>query len=137
MQLISVSAVSADLPAWPHREFGPVQTKNRTFNAGKPDKKAVSQKTFARVTGFEPAASCSQSAAENFLWSFIAVFTRFCSFSLTFQSSLISHFPPNPLLAVVNHVVKNASRPKPVIFTGLKREAFSFHVCWIVTLTEG
>ena len=68
----------------------------------------------------------------NFFRPFIAIFHHFCSFSLTFYSFLISYFPPIPSLAVVRHVVKNASRPKPVIFTGLRREAF--HVCWIVTL---
>ena len=35
--------------------------KNRTFNAEKPPKTAVFQRNLVRVTGFEPAASCSQS----------------------------------------------------------------------------
>ncbi len=36
-------------------------TKNRTFNAEKPPKEAVFLRKVVRVTGFEPAASCSQS----------------------------------------------------------------------------
>ena len=35
--------------------------KNRTKNAEKPSKKAVFLRKMVRVTGFEPAASCSQS----------------------------------------------------------------------------
>ena len=38
-----------------------IALKNRTFNAEKPPKKAVLLKKVVRVTGFEPAASCSQS----------------------------------------------------------------------------
>ena len=35
--------------------------ENRTFNAEKPPKTAVFPRNLVRVTGFEPAASCSQS----------------------------------------------------------------------------
>ena len=38
-----------------------IALKNRTFNAEEPPKKAVLLKKVVRVTGFEPAASCSQS----------------------------------------------------------------------------
>ena len=37
------------------------ETKKQTFNAEKPPKKAVFLRKVVRVTGFEPAASCSQS----------------------------------------------------------------------------
>ena len=37
------------------------ETKKQTFNAEKPPKKAVFRGKVVRVTGFEPAASCSQS----------------------------------------------------------------------------
>ena len=37
------------------------ETQKQTFNAEKPPKKAVFLKKVVRVTGFEPAASCSQS----------------------------------------------------------------------------
>ena len=38
-----------------------MQSESRTFNAEKPPKKAAFQRKVVRVTGFEPAASCSQS----------------------------------------------------------------------------
>ena len=37
------------------------ETQNPTYNAEKPPKKAVFRGKVVRVTGFEPAASCSQS----------------------------------------------------------------------------
>ena len=37
------------------------ETQNPTFNEEKPPKKAVFPRKVVRVTGFEPAASCSQS----------------------------------------------------------------------------
>ena len=47
-------------------------------------------------------------------------------------------FPGVPALSVVIYVVKNASRPKPVIFhrprTG---SVFAFQVGWIVALSKG
>ena len=42
-------------------------TKNRTFNAEKPPFEAVFLKKVVRVTGFEPAESCSQSGLHNSL----------------------------------------------------------------------
>jgi len=44
------------------------------------------------------------------------VFSHFCSVLLTLQASLNLRFPGVPALSVVIYVVKNASRPKPVIF---------------------
>ena len=69
------------------------------------------------VTGFEPAASCSQTIRKNFFWSFPMVFSHFRSVSLTLYTSLNLRFPCVPALCVAIYVVKNASRPKPVIFS--------------------
>ena len=71
-----------------------------------------------RVTGFEPAASWSQTGTENFFRMFLTVFYRFRSFSVTLVTSLEPPFPPVPRVSVVIHVVKNASRLE-------SREAFS------------
>ena len=49
------------LPLWPQLKCGQAHSKNRTFNTEKPPKKAVFRGKMVRVTGFEPAASCSQS----------------------------------------------------------------------------
>ena len=65
-----------------------------------------------RVTGFEPAASWSQTGTENFFWTFLTVFYRFRSFSVTLVTSYKPPFPPVPRVSVVIHVVKNASRQK-------------------------
>ena len=70
-----------------------------------------------RVTGFEPAASWSQTGTENFFRTFLAVLYRFHSYSVTLVPSLEPPFPPVPRASVVIHVVKNASRQK-------RREAF-------------
>ena len=71
-----------------------------------------------RVTGFEPAASWSQTGTENFFRTFLAAFYRFRSYSVTLVPSFEPPFPPVPRASVVIHVVKNASRQK-------RREAFS------------
>ena len=68
------------------------------------------------VTGFEPAASCSQTIQKNFFRSFLMVYSHFRSFLLTLHPSLNLRFPGVPALSVVIYVVKNASRPKPVTF---------------------
>ena len=44
------------------------------------------------VTGFEPAASCSQTYRENFFCSFIAVFSRFLFVLLTLWRSYLRCF---------------------------------------------
>ena len=49
------------LPLRLQLKCGQVHFENWTYNAGKPPKKAVFQRKVVRVTGFEPAASCSQS----------------------------------------------------------------------------
>ena len=59
-----------------------------------------------RVTGFEPAASWSQTEAENFFRTFLAIFYRFRSYSVTLLPSFESPFPPVPRASVVIHVVK-------------------------------
>ena len=59
-----------------------------------------------RVTGFEPAASWSQTGAENFFRTFLTVFYRFRSYSVTLLPSFESPFPPVPRASVVIHVVK-------------------------------
>lgn len=52
---------TAILSLWLQLECGQAKLKKRTINAEKPPKKAVFLKKVVRVTGFEPAASCSQS----------------------------------------------------------------------------
>ena len=54
----------------------------------------------------------SQTEIENFFWTFLTVFYRFRSYSVTLLPSFESPFPPVPRVSVVIHVVKNASRQK-------------------------
>ena len=77
----------------------------------------ISAGFLVRVTGFEPAASWSQTGTENFFRTFLTVFYRFRSYSVTLLPSFEFPFPPVPRVSVVIHVVKNASRSK-------EREAF-------------
>ena len=76
-----------------------------------PLKAAVSEDLWCGATGFEPAASKSQRAWEDFFWAFIAVFRYFCSVSVTLWHSLNLRFTGVPGLSVVMYVVKNASHP--------------------------
>ena len=71
-----------------------------------------------QVAVLKPAASWSRTGTENFFRTFLTVFCRFHSFSVTLVTSLEPSFPPVPRVSVVIHVVKNASRSK-------EREAFS------------
>ena len=71
----------------------------------------ISAGFLVRVTGFEPAASWSQTGTENFFRTFLTVFYRFRSYSVTLVPSFEAPFPPVPRVSVVIHVVKNASRP--------------------------
>lgn len=70
----------------------PSEAQNRTINAEKPPKKAVFLKKVVRVTGFEPAASCSQTYWEYFFHLFIAVFSRFLFVLLTLWRSYLRCF---------------------------------------------
>ena len=70
-----------------------------------------------RVTGFEPAASWSQTGTENFFRTFPMIFHHFRSYSVTLVPSLESPFPPVPRVSVVIHVVKKR-------FPTKRREAF-------------
>ena len=72
----------------------------------------ISAGFLVRVTGFEPAASWSQTGTENFFWTFLTVFYRFRSFSVTLLPSFESPFPPVPRASVVIHVVKKRFPPK-------------------------
>jgi hypothetical protein len=72
----------------------------------------ISAGFLVRVTGFEPAASWSQTGIENFFRTFLAIFYRFRSYSVTLVTSFEPPFPPVPRASVVIHVVKNASRQK-------------------------
>ena len=60
----------------------------------------------------EGGATRSQTEIENFFWTFLTVFYRFRSYSVTLLPSFESPFPPVPRVSVVIHVVKNASRQK-------------------------
>ena len=77
----------------------------------------ISADFLVRVTGFEPAASWSQTGTENFFRTFLMIFHHFRSYSVTLVPSFEPPFPPVPRASVVIHVVKNASRSK-------EREAF-------------
>ena len=66
----------------------------------------ISSGFLVRVTGFEPAASWSQTGTENFFRTFLAVFYRFHSYSVTLVPSFEPPFPPVPRASVVIHVVK-------------------------------
>ena len=66
----------------------------------------ISAGFLVRVTGFEPAASWSQTGAENFFRTFLTVFYRFRSYSVTLLPSFESPFPPVSRASVVIHVVK-------------------------------
>ena len=77
----------------------------------------ISAGFLVRVTGFEPAASWSQTGTENFFRTFPMIFHHFRSYSVTLLPSFEPPFPPVPRASVVIHVVKNASRQK-------RREAF-------------
>ena len=66
----------------------------------------ISAGFLVRVTGFEPAASWSQTGTENFFRTFLTVFYRFHSYSVTLLPSFESPFPPVPRASVVIHVVK-------------------------------
>ena len=59
-----------------------------------------------RVTGFEPAASWSQTGTENFFRTFPMIFHHFRSYSVTLVPSFEPPFPPVPRASVVIHVVK-------------------------------
>ena len=77
----------------------------------------ISAGFLVRVTGFEPAASWSQTGTENFFRTLPMIFHHFRSYSVTLVPSFEPPFPPVPRVSVVIHVVKNASRQK-------RREAF-------------
>ena len=82
-----------------------------------------------RVTGFEPAASWSQTGSENFFRTFLTVFYRFRSYSVTLLPSFESPFPPVPRASVVIHVVKKRFP--------LKRTGSVFYVQGICIVTLG
>ena len=66
----------------------------------------ISAGFLVRVTGFEPAASWSQTGTENFFRTFLTAFYRFRSYSVTLVTSYKPPFPPVPRASVVIHVVK-------------------------------
>ena len=66
----------------------------------------ISAGFLVRVTGFEPAASWSQTGTENSFRTFLTVFYHFRSYSVTLLPSFESPFPPVPRASVVIHVVK-------------------------------
>ena len=67
---------------------------------------------------FRTSGLLNPTEAENFFRTFLAIFYRFRSYSVTLVTSYKPPFPPVPRASVVIHVVKNASRSK-------EREAFS------------
>ena len=81
-QFFCTAVIAAILPLWPQLECGQSHIKNRTFNAGKPPKKAVFLRKVVRVTGFEPAASCSQSRR-----ALLSLFIRLVVFTQTTRAT--------------------------------------------------
>ena len=61
---------------------------------------------------FRTSGLLNPTEAENFFRTFLAIFYRFRSYSVTLVTSLEPPFPPVPRASVVIHVVKNASRQK-------------------------
>ena len=62
----------------------------------------ISAGFLVRVTGFEPAASWSQTGIENFFRTFLTLFYHFRSYSVTLVPSFEPPFPPVPRASVVN-----------------------------------
>ena len=91
----------------------------------------ISAGFLVRVTGFEPAASWSQTGTENFFRTFPMIFHHFRSYSVTLVPSFESPFPPVPRASVVIHVVKKRFPPKK---TG---SVFYVQGVCIVTLGRG
>ena len=86
---------AAFLPLKPSLNSNRTNRKNRTKSEEKPPKQAVFLRKVVRVTGFEPAASCSQTVELNFFWCFLIVLT----ISATFRS----------LFAALNSTVSECS----------------------------
>ena len=89
----------------------------------------ISAGFLVRVTGFEPAASWSQTGTENFFRTFLTVFYRFRSYSVTLVPSFEPPFPPVPRASVVIHVVKKRFP--------LKRTGSVFYVQGVCIVTLG
>ena len=89
----------------------------------------ISAGFLVRVTGFEPAASWSQTGTENFFRTFLTVFYRFRSYSVTLVPSFEPPFPPVPRASVVIHVVKKRFP--------LKRTGSIFYVQGVCIVTLG
>lgn len=89
----------------------------------------ISAGFLVRVTGFEPAASWSQTGTENFFRTFLTVFYRFRSDFVTLVPSFESPFPPVPRASVVIHVVKKRFP--------LKRTGSVFYVQGVCIVTLG
>jgi hypothetical protein len=84
-----------------------------------------------QVAVLKPAASWSRTGTENFFRTFLTVFYRFHSYSVTLVPSFEPPFPPVPRASVVIHVVKKRFPPKK---TG---SVFYVQGVCIVTLGRG
>ena len=86
--------------------------KNRTIYIENP----LKSYDFSGFSGpsdwFRTSGLVASTGIENFFRTFLTVFYRFRSFSVTLVTSLEPPFPPVPRVSVVIHVVKNASRQK-------------------------
>ena len=89
----------------------------------------ISAGFLVRVTGFEPAASWSQTGTENFFRTFPMIFHHFRSYSVTLVPSFEPPFPPVPRASVVIHVVKKRFP--------LKRTGSIFYVQGVCIVTLG
>ena len=97
---------AAFLPLKPSLNSNRTNRKNRTKSEEKPPKQAVFLRKVVRVTGFEPAASCSQIDTESFYALFSFVLCAFRSIPFAFRHSLKVLSPYTPHHSVAETVVK-------------------------------
>ena len=89
----------------------------------------ISAGFLVRVTGFEPAASWSQTGIENFFRTFPMIFHHFRSYSVTLVTSYKPPFPLVPRASVVIYVVKKRFP--------LKRTGSVFYIQGVCIVTLG
>ena len=109
--LLCTEDATAILPLWPQLTCGQAHFENWTYSAEKPPKKAVFQRKVVRVTGFEPAASCSQSRrATNCATPGYFVILSGWSYSPKASALPTALIPDFWLLSFVPDVVKHVVR---------------------------
>ena len=112
--------------------------KNRTIYIENP----LKSYDFSGFSGpsdwFRTSGLVAPTGIENFFRTFLTVFYRFRSYSVTLVPSFDPPFPPVPRASVVIHVVKNASRPVSDEDSPMPSgKRFAFQIVCIVTLRRG